>query len=151
VTYTYYPSRTRRYRVRPDGLLSIPFAEEVEAAGRTLAELGRSLRYGKWTPFPSDIPGINGRFKEVLRGAVAAGLFGQPGHADHEELVEVRGRDREELDAFEQRCRGVPSHREHAIVEREPGEVSVEEARAAVGRFGERAGVVVLSRAHKGQ
>ena len=50
------------------------------------------------------------------------------GHADHEELVEVRRGDRGELDALEQRRGGIGRLFEHALVEREPGQLAVDEA-----------------------
>ena len=49
----------------------------------------------------------------------------EPGHADHEELVEVRRVDGEELDPLEQRDRLVLGQLQHALVELEPGELAV--------------------------
>ena len=39
--------------------------------GRTLGELGRALRRGKWAPFPSDLPEVDEGFKRALLRAVA--------------------------------------------------------------------------------
>ena len=63
-------------------------------------------------------------------------LAHEPGDADHEELVEVRGEDRAELDALEQRHRRVVGELEHAGVELEPGELAVEESLAFLGDLG---------------
>ena len=60
----------------------------------------------------------------------------EPGDADHEELVEVRGEDRAELDALEQRHRRVLCELEHAGVEIEPGELAIEESLAFLGDLG---------------
>ena len=46
---------------------------------------------------------------------------------DLEELVEVAGGDRQELDALEERIRGVPGLFEHPAVEVEPGELAIRE------------------------
>jgi len=45
---------------------------------------------------------------------------------DHEELVEVRMEDREELHALEERPRGIHRLLEHAPVEREPRNLAIE-------------------------
>ena len=50
----------------------------------------------------------------------------EPGHADHEELVQVRAEDGEELDALEQRHRGVLGFLEHPAIELEPGQLAVD-------------------------
>src|SRR6202042_981250 len=66
------------------------------------------------------------------------------GDADHEELIEVRDVDREELEALHQRQRLILGELEHAVVEIEPGELAVDvqagiaEA-ARVGRLARRA------------
>ena len=49
-------------------------------------------------------------------------------HANLVELVEVAGEDRQELDALEERKRGVLREGEHALVEVEPGQLPVQEA-----------------------
>ena len=63
---------------------------------------------------------------ELLRGAHAIGTGGlrvglqdlfESGHADLEELVEIRGNDAEELQPFEQRDGGILGLVEHALVE----------------------------------
>ena len=53
-------------------------------------------------------------------------LLVQAGDADHEELVEVRAEDRRELQPLEERLVGLLGELEHALVEREPGELAVE-------------------------
>ncbi len=51
----------------------------------------------------------------------------EAGDPDHEELVEVRGEDREEVRPFEEGGRGVLGEFEDALVEREPAALPVEE------------------------
>ncbi len=51
----------------------------------------------------------------------------EAGHADHEELVEVAGEDRQEPHPLEQRQAVVLGELEHALVEPQPGELPVEE------------------------
>lgn len=70
-----------------------------------------------------------GRAAAVRRGGLDAAEnepLEQP-HALHEELVEVAGEDRQELDALEQRERLVVGLGEHAPVELQPREIAVEE------------------------
>lgn len=43
VVFAYHPERNINLTVRPDGKISMPFAEEVVAAGRTIAELDAEL------------------------------------------------------------------------------------------------------------
>ncbi len=82
---------------------------------------------------------------QLLLGVVAVGrhlvgagvqLLERRRHPDHEELVEVRRRDGEELHAFEQRVGGVARLIEHALVELEPAQLTVDIQRriAQVGR-----------------
>ncbi|OEI67462.1 hypothetical protein Cus16_2897 [Curtobacterium sp. ER1/6] len=52
----------------------------------------------------------------------------QPGHPDHEELVEVRREDRQEVRALEERLRAVLTELEHALVEAQPAQLAVEVA-----------------------
>jgi hypothetical protein len=52
----------------------------------------------------------------------------EAGDAHHEELVEVRGEDREEVRPLEERRRGVLAELEHTLVEGEPAELAVDEA-----------------------
>src|SRR5204863_6312258 len=59
-------------------------------------------------------------------------LVVQTGDAHHEELVEVRRPDREELRALEQWDRLVLGELEHAVVEVEPRQLAVGEQRAVV-------------------
>ena len=60
----------------------------------------------------------------------------EPGDADHVELVEVRGEDREELGPLQQRLARVLGQREHAGVEVEPRQLAVEIA--VVGQLRDR-------------
>ena len=53
-------------------------------------------------------------------------LVVHPGNPDHEELVQVGGEDRQELDPFHQRQRLVLGQLEHAVVEVEPGQFTVQ-------------------------
>jgi hypothetical protein len=48
------------------------------------------------------------------------------GHANHEELVEVGGEDRQELAALDQRQRLVLGQLQDAVVEVQPGQLPVE-------------------------
>ena len=43
IRFTYHPERTTSVKVRPDGILSIPLAEEIQAAGLTVAELDAEI------------------------------------------------------------------------------------------------------------
>ena len=65
------------------------------------------------------------------------GLIHQPRDAHHEELVQVRGEDRAELDALEQRHALVRGQLQHALVEVEPRQLAVEQRRrSGSGRLG---------------
>ena len=55
------------------------------------------------------------------------------GHPDLEELVQIRGEDRQELDAFQHRETGVFGDRQHSFVEVEPGQVPVQVTRLKGG------------------
>ena len=70
-----------------------------------------------------------GRRQPVGRrlGDVARELLLEAGDADHEELVEVRRDDGDELEALGQRHGRVERLFEHAFVESEPGELPVDE------------------------
>src|SRR5262249_49932924 len=50
------------------------------------------------------------------------------GDTDHEELVEVAGRDRQEADPLQQRVVGVLRLLQHATIEIQPGQLAIEEA-----------------------
>src|SRR3546814_7675564 len=52
-------------------------------------------------------------------------------HADHEEFVEVRSRDRQEAESLEQRVRCVARLLKHAAVECQPRKLAIEKAIAA--------------------
>ncbi len=62
------------------------------------------------------------------RGVAGMGELAQARHADGVEFVEVRGADRHEAHPFEERNTGVRGLLEHAPVEGEPREFTVEEA-----------------------
>ena len=76
------------------------------------------------------------RLEHLARHQAAGGPDGdaggdaalEAGHPDHEELVEVAGEDREEPGPLEQRQVGVLGQLEHPLVERQPGQLAVEEA-----------------------
>jgi hypothetical protein len=92
----------------------------------------------------------------LLRGAAVgaarcdplAHLAGKAGDADHEELVQIVGRDRQEAHPFQQRMGGVERFLQNAAVELEPGEFAVDEAvGAGLGRKQHRlAGKIALHR-----
>ena len=67
-------------------------------------------------------------------------LVEQPGHPDHEELVEVGGVDRAEADPLQQRHFGVLGQLQHPLVEVEPGELAVEVEGRIVDRAHRTAG-----------
>ena len=59
-------------------------------------------------------------------GLLFAVAFAEGGHALHEEFVEIRGEDGEELGAFEEGCTLVERFGEDAFVEIEPAEITVD-------------------------
>jgi hypothetical protein len=63
-------------------------------------------------------------------------LVVEPGHAHHEELVEVVRVDREELHPLEQRRALIVRQLQHALVELKPGELAVHEQLRRVERRG---------------
>ena len=67
----------------------------------------------------------------ALGGDAGAHLALEAGDADHEEFVEVVGRDREEAHPFEQRMGDVLGLFQHAAVEMEPGQLPIDEALGA--------------------
>ena len=66
-------------------------------------------------------------------GNAFADLRLDTGDADHEELVEVIGRDRQEPHPLQQRVAGIDQFLEHTTVEMQPGELAVDEALRACG------------------
>ena len=70
-----------------------------------------------------------GRGQAVGRGLddVAGQLLLETGDADHEELVQIRRDDGDELEAFAERHRRIARFLEHAFVEAEPGQLPVDE------------------------
>src|SRR5918996_107859 len=97
-TKTFSPSGTKRGRTSFGTFTRANVSvRDTGSRSQTARERDRLEMYGKGRPGPT------------ARGVRTAGvdprvdLVVQPGHADHEELVEVVGVDREELDALEQR------------------------------------------------
>ena len=72
----------------------------------------------------------------------------QAGHPDHEELVQVAGEDRQEVRPLQQRRGRVLGQFQHALVEREPAALPVEEA--ALRQLGAVVASVVLVRVEVG-
>jgi hypothetical protein len=74
-----------------------------------------------------------GRGEPVLAdlGHPFADLAGKPCHPDHEELVEVVGRDRVETQTLEQRMAGIARFLQHPKIEAEPRQLAIDEARRA--------------------
>ncbi len=70
-----------------------------------------------------------GRHAAVFRAAhhLRFNLLFDRGDADHEELVEIRPKDCDELQALEERRTPVESFFQHAIVELEPRKLPAEE------------------------
>ncbi len=68
----------------------------------------------------------------ALRRDAGTDLPLEAGHAHHEELVEVVGRDRDEPHPLEQRVVGVPGLLQHPHVELQPTDFTVDEAGRAV-------------------
>jgi len=60
----------------------------------------------------------------------------QAGDADHVELVEIGGRDRQKAQPLEQRMRRVGRLLENPLVEGEPGELAIEEMLRSNGQGG---------------
>jgi hypothetical protein len=84
---------------------------------------------GELGDFPRDRGQLLGRRQAVRAadGDVGAHLPLEAGDADHEELVEVVGRDRQEADPFQQRMGRVLGLFEHPPVELKPGQFAVDE------------------------
>src|SRR6185295_11636609 len=81
------------------------------------------------------------RRRSPVRGADAeAGrrLTHEAGHSHHEELVEVRGEDRRELEALEKREVGICGKLKHPRVELEPRELAVQQPLGALGPHWDR-------------
>ena len=60
----------------------------------------------------------------------------EAGDPDHEEFVEVVGRDRQEPDLLEQRMLGILGLLQHAAIEVQPGQFPVDESLRAGGQVG---------------
>ena len=97
-----------------------------------------------------------GRAQPILTGRHHAGLklLAQAGDADHEELVEIVRRDREEAQLLEQRMVAVGGLLHHPPVELQPGQLPVHEALRRLpqrlvemkDRFGRRRGCSLRDR-----
>ena len=94
--------------------------------------------------------------RQAVRGGglvAVADLPLEARHPHHEELVEVRAEDGEELDALEERHRFVGGLLEHAGVELEPRQLAIDEAlgvnRGRHAHDGDRLGAGPLTRARK--
>ena len=74
--------------------------------------------------------------RKVLGLEVLVELGLQAGHADLEELVQVRGADRHEPEPVEQRVGGVARFLEHPLVEVEPAQLAVDEQAGVERRSG---------------
>ena len=89
----------------------------------------------------------------AARGHAGLDLALQPGDAHHVELVEIGRRDRDEAEPLQQRMGGIGRLLEHPLVEREPGQLPVDEALRAARRAarpaarGRSSSAVVWSRA----
>jgi hypothetical protein len=68
------------------------------------------------------------RRQSVRRGLDRSGpqLPVQPGHADHEELIQVGAEDGEEFQSFQQRMTGVERFLQHSFIETHPTEFAVD-------------------------
>ena len=97
------------------------------SAGRTSCSQWRDWRAAQLARALGDPLDRLRRGQAVGLARVDAGvdLVVQPGHADHDELVEVGGVDGEELDPLHQRRALVLGQLEHALVEVEPGQLAV--------------------------
>jgi hypothetical protein len=71
------------------------------------------------------------RVQPIDRDIVNAGaiFLEDGGDAHHEELIEVRSGNRQELHPLEQRMIGILGLRQHALIELEPAEFAVDEER----------------------
>ena len=71
-----------------------------------------------------------GRGQTVHRGFSRAGLdlLNETGDADHEELVEIAGRNRQETQSLKERMHAVGSLLQNAPVEREPRKLAIDKA-----------------------
>src|SRR5262245_57403536 len=90
-----------------------------------------------------------GQRQTVRRSGVEPGanLPRQRGDANHEELVEIVRGDRQELDALQQRVTARASMVEHALVEREPAQFTVD-VQVRIGEIRKNRGNEVLVWSH---
>ncbi len=102
-------------------------------------EAGNLSRFHSLDSGPNAREGVHGR-QAVVRGLddLRGELVEKSRNADHEEFVEVRLADREELQAFEERPALVVSLLDHALVEGEPGELPVQQRQRGRRRGGRR-------------
>ena len=120
-----------------DGGRALGFVELVEVVDvhAGLGELRHDLASPGVAGFVHELVGQRAAGDELLGGRHAVGrqvgdagldLLAQAGHADHEELAEVRAQDRQELDALEQRVALVADLFEHAALEGQHAELAVD-------------------------
>ena len=113
----------------------------LDELGSEVAQPGLVLAGDEVVRQPGNLGHLGQRAEAVGRGVlgleVVVELGLEAGDADLEELVEVRRRDGQEADLFQQRVRGVAGLFQNAFVEVEPAQLSVDEE-AGVGR-GDRA------------
>ena len=116
------PIRRRAARCRspprPASAQRVPQARSRRSAGSSVS---RSASLG-------DRGELLGRGQPVDRRLLDAEQLVrlQPGDPDHEEFVEIVGRDRQEAQPLEQRMGGVARFLEHPAVERQPAQLAVE-------------------------
>ena len=102
----------------------------VAQLGPALLLVGGKVRRRPRRSWPSCSAGV--RPSGLLGDHVLADLADQAGDADHEELVEIVGRDRQEPQLLEQRMVLVRGLLQHAPVELQPGQLAVDEALGSV-------------------
>ena len=106
----------RRLQFRPDLVLTGHQPVGLDVDRREL--LGRRQAVGRAFLDPQQLVGL------------------EAGHADHEEFVEVAGRDRQEAEPLEQRVAEIARLFEHPSVECQPGQLAIEVARPGVDFLG---------------
>ena len=107
------------------------------SSGWTTSENWRACRRSRSRHLLGDAGEDLGRGQAVGTAGVDSrvDLVVHAGHADHEELVEVRDEDGQELHPLHQRQRLVLGELQYAVVEVEPGELAVEVTAMASARL----------------